>query len=158
MKKAFKIMIIVMVLLAIMSTSVFAQSAKKDAMPAYLLSIFLGFGTGHFYLGSSNAFTFLLLDGGFLAVEIIGSSLMLASAQSAVNDIYTNGTASTSGITLGYAMVLAGALGYLGVRIWEIVDIFGQVDKMRAKGKIAQLLPKIEVDPDNVKVMLAYKY
>ena len=52
MKKTLKIMIIVMVLLAVLSTSVFAESAKKDAMPAYLLSIFLGFGTGHFYLGT----------------------------------------------------------------------------------------------------------
>jgi hypothetical protein len=85
-----KTLAVILVLLLVAATSSLAQEPTKDAMPAYLLSIFLGFGTGHFYLQDKAAITFLLLDIGAYGVIIAGGVIALVAVYSP--DIYAYNT------------------------------------------------------------------
>ncbi|MGA2976814.1 MAG: trypsin-like peptidase domain-containing protein [Spirochaetia bacterium] len=110
---------------------------KKSPVLAYILDIGLGFGTGQFYVQAGNGVTFLLLDSATLTGAVVGS---LAS--------------SKSGDT---AALIGGAclLGYLGVRIWEFIDIFGKVQVARAKGIFA-MTPYLDVKPQTVSMGVSF--
>ncbi len=147
MKKS-KILIVAIVLLALISTSLSAQEVKKSAMPAYLLSIFVGFGTGHFYIGSDKAIIFLLLDAAAIAVEIGGGVYMMTAALDA----------DVSRTLTGSYIMYGGLAAVLIVKVVEIINIMGEVDKKRAEGVVAKIEPRIAVQPESVAVSLSYKY
>lgn len=138
------IMIIVLVLV---SSSLSAQEAKKSELPAYLLTAFIGYGAGHFYLGADNAINFVLLDALGLAVEIGGAIYMYSSSA----DLYLEG------LYTGTIVMYVGVAIIAAARIYEIIDIIMTVEKMKADGKIARLEPKITPTSDGISVSLAYK-
>jgi serine protease Do len=112
-------------------------TGKKTAFVAYLLDIGLGFGTGQFYVKAGNGATFLILDSVTLAGALIGSALTTYS---------------------GDAMQLLGAaclVGYAGVRVWEIIDIFGKVSAAKEKGIVA-MSPYLEVQPAGVSMGVSF--
>jgi hypothetical protein len=137
MSRGFKIVVLLLLLLAVASSGAFAQA--RDPLPAYLLSIFLGFGTGHFYMHDHSAVKFLLLDAGAVVVIIAGSIIEVVSAASVI----TTGEIS-AGVWIGYGMVIVGSVALLGFRVWQVIDIF-QV----AKGKKVSLLPTMNLTPED---------
>ncbi|HTP58863.1 MAG TPA: hypothetical protein VMM82_08095 [Spirochaetia bacterium] len=115
--------------------AVFAQAASepKPAWPAYLFSIFLGFGTGQYWAGQ-NGNLFLVGDASCIGVMGIGAVL------------------GSSGASAGYLMIGASAIAFSVFRIWELIDVFGAVDRAKKAGQVAQLEPVIKVDPSSVEV------
>jgi hypothetical protein len=151
-----KTLAVILVLLLVAATSSLAQEPTKDAMPAYLLSIFLGFGTGHFYLQDKAAITFLLLDIGAYGVIIAGGVIALVAVYSP--DIYAYSTEEIWDRAMtGLWMMLIGSLAYLGIRVWEIVDVISTVNEMRASGKVA-VRPAVELTPGNARVGVTLSY
>ncbi|HVN77549.1 MAG TPA: hypothetical protein VMW38_00995, partial [Terriglobia bacterium] len=128
--------VLLMLLVFLAAGSVFAQTTPppKSSTPAYLLAILLGFGSGQYYVGE-NGTPFLIGDLAGWGMEIAGYLVILSDASSAS---YTS-TADT-----GAYLVLGGAAVLLVSRIWEIVDVFGAVDKARAAGRVA-VVPVIDV-------------
>jgi hypothetical protein len=157
MKHPAKILAVVLVLLLVAATSSLAQEVKKDAVPAYLLTIFLGFGTGHFYLQDKAATTFLLLEIGAYGVMIGGAVLALTSVYSLdpYSDPYITGFPTE--FMVGLVMTLVGSVAYLGIHIWELVDLIKTVNEMRAAGKVT-MRPSIKLTPGNALVGVALSY
>ena len=150
-------MLLIVLLLVTATGGVFAQAAEspRTAWPAYGLSIFLGFGTGHYYLGESGTM-FLIGDAGGIAIMVGGYVYMYSALMSSVTSGSTS--SSVSAITTGYAVVGVGAVIYLVSRVWEIVDIFGTTDRLRRDGKVVGLRPVIDARPDAVSFVLSYQY
>ena len=148
MKKGIKILFIATAIFVLVTSSLTAQEVKKSSVPAYLLSIFIGFGTGHFYAGSSAATTFLLLDIGTTALTVAGAVYMI------------NATANLdiSGIATGTLMMYAGVGISAVIGIIEIISVITEVDKKRSEGLIARFEPKIESTADGMAVSVSYKY
>jgi hypothetical protein len=144
MSRSFKIVAVLLLLLAVASSGAFAQA--KDPLPAYLLSIFLGFGTGHFYMHDSAAVKFLLLDAGAVVVLIAGSIIEVASAASWLTNPSYDPTKFPAGVYIGYGMVIVGALALTGFRVWQVIDIFQVANK--SKGKMS-MLPTMNLTPEN---------
>jgi hypothetical protein len=71
MKRLVRILAVVLVVMLVAATVSMAQEIKKDSTPAYLFTILLGFGTGHFYLQDKAAVQFLLLDAGSLVYSAV---------------------------------------------------------------------------------------
>jgi len=142
-----KIVIIILVLMLVAS-ALSAQTVQKSSVGAYLLTIFIGFGTGHFYVGADNAVTFLLLDIGTVAFSALGAGIMVRGASSLdLADMQT-------GMLMTYGGLGIGAV----VRIIEIVSIIKTVDKKRATGEVARLEPNITPTANGVSFYLSYKY
>ena len=141
------------VFLVVLSTAATAEQATKDGTPAYLFSIFLGFGTGHYYLHDPAATRFLLLDAGTLAATIVGSVVFYSSILTA--DPYA--AELPAGSLVGLGLVLVGSIGYGIVRVWEVVDIFKTVNEMRAAGTVT-MRPMIELGPGRTQVGVAFSY
>jgi hypothetical protein len=117
----------------------FAQATPeaKPAWPAYLFSIFLGFGTGQYWVGE-NGNLFLIGDASCVGVVALGAVMASLSA----------GTSPPSAqVTVGYVMVGVGAIALSVFRIWELIDIFGVVDTARKSGKVAEIDPVIIASP-----------
>ena len=150
-------MLLVVLLVLLTAGAVFAQSAEtpKAAWPAYGLAIFLGFGTGHWYLGESGT-AFLIGDAGGMALMVGGYVYMAAALFNSASSGSFGSSAST--ITTGTAVMGVGALVYAVSRIWEIVDIFGTTERVRQAGRVADLQPVIEARPQGVSFALCYEY
>lgn len=119
-----------MALLLIAAMAATAQEPMQDSTPAYLLSVLLGFGTGHFYLHVGDGMRFLLLEAGALTVAGVG--LMLGFPHS-------SGPSSlgfSPRYIAGLGITVFGALAYSGFRIWEIVDVISTVKALRAAGRV----------------------
>jgi peptidoglycan/LPS O-acetylase OafA/YrhL len=118
------------------------QEPARDPTPAVLFTILLGFGTGHFYLQDGAGLRFLLLEGGALAVSVVGMGLMMASLYSV--DYYAGEFPPEylAGLGLG----LFGAVAFSAFRIWEIVDLLATVNEQRAAGKVT-MRPAVELRP-----------
>jgi hypothetical protein len=150
MKKCLRTVAISVVLIALFSTSLFAeeQEVKKSETGAYLLTIFLGFGAGHYYIQSDHATRFLVLQLLPTAVAI-GGGVYMGMAVANLD---------LQGVVTGSIILYGGLAVFLGVHIWQIVDVIIEVDKKRAEGKIARLEPRIEIQPTGVAVSLSYRY
>jgi hypothetical protein len=143
MSRGFKIVVVLLLLLAVASTGAFAQA--KDPLPAYLLSIFLGFGTGHFYMHDSAAVKFLILDASAVVVLIAGSIIEVASAASWLASPSWVAGQFPAGVYIGYGMVIVGALAITGFRVWQVIDIFRVAGK--STGKVS-MLPALSLAPE----------
>jgi hypothetical protein len=141
-KRLSRVLGLVLVLLLAAAAAGLAQDSGKDESMAYVFSILLGFGTGHFYVQDEAAVKFLLLDAGSLVMSIAGAGVAVASLYAA--DPYS--VEVPSGVLLGLTLAVVGSLAYSGFRIWEVVDIFGTVNELRAAGKIS-LQPFVQPAP-----------
>lgn len=115
--------IALLVLLA--ANSVFAQEQPKAAWPAYLLSIFLGYGLGHYYCGENGT--------PFLIVDAVTATCMV---------VMGSGFSSSSSLSIlgfGSAIIMVS-------RIYEMIDIFGAVLRAKKAGRVAEVIPVIDVD------------
>jgi hypothetical protein len=121
----------------------FAQSAPepKPAWPAYLFSIFVGFGTGPYWVGQ-NGNLFLIGDLSCVGVAAAGALVAFSSSPS-------SGT-GFSGASAGYLMISAAAIAFSVLRIWELIDVFGAVQKARKAGVVAELEPAVSIDPTSL--------
>jgi len=147
--------------LLLVPASTFAQS-KKSEVPAYLLSVLLGFGTGHMYAESPKAGTFLWSEVGSIAVMTGGVIYSTVSTASAVNSANSGSLTSvsdaTTGAMTGLLITSVGSIAFGVFRIWEIVDIFGTVDQQKKAGILASAQPEISVQPKGVSFTLGYHY
>lgn len=128
----------------------------KNATPAYLLTIFLGFGTGHFYLGAPHAVTFLVLDGAGVAGMALGGVLVAAGESYRANcggfDLFCGFSQSMGRLAAGLGLIGLSGTYFLVVRILEVVDIFRQADVLRGEEKVAsaRIRPTIVPTADGV--------
>ena len=81
------------------------------------------------------------------ALTIVGPIITTASALAL----------SPGGVVAGYIVTAVGSIGFLAVRIVEIVNIFTVVDKLKAEGKVV-FKPAIEVQPTGTKLTLGFSY
>ncbi len=135
MPRAFRLVLVIF--LALFAAGVVsAQGAPgpKPAWPAYLFSIFLGFGTGQYWVGG-NGNPFLIGDLSCVGIAAIGAGLALGSPAPSSSGL--------SGASAGYLMIGVGAIAFSVFRIWELIDVFGAVDDARSAGKVAALEPVV---------------
>jgi uncharacterized protein len=96
----------------------------RAAWPAYILNIFPGFGLGHLYCGDAAGGLFLIAD-------IVGPALILLGAASPLS--------GDPPIGLGLVVLMVS-------RIWEISDIGRAVNRAKEAGRVADFVPRIDVD------------
>ena len=126
-----------MLLVFFAAGSLSAQAVQpKSSAPAYILTLLLGFGTGQYYVGENG--------NPFLIGELVGYAAVLGG-------VLIDASANPGGYTFGYAydytgvyIAAAGVVELLVFRIWEIVDVFGAVDRARAAGRVA-LVPVVSI-------------
>jgi len=135
MPRAFRLVLVISFAL-FAADVVFAQDAleTKPAWPAYLFSIFLGFGTGQYWVGG-NGNPFLIGEVSCVGVAAIGAALALGSPAPTSSGL--------SGGSLGYLMIGAGTIALSVFRIWELINVFGAVDDARRAGKVAAFEPMV---------------
>jgi hypothetical protein len=138
-------LVIMMLIMVLAAGVVFAQSAPapKPAWPAYLFSIFLGFGTGQFWVGG-NGNLFLIGDLSCVGVMAAGAVTVLSSSPSS--------TSGLSGVSVGYLMIGVSAVALSVFRIWELIDVFGAVEAARKEGKVAEMEPVLSVSPTSLEM------
>jgi hypothetical protein len=136
-------LIAIALLLFIVAGTVFAQNTEpKSEVPAYLLTFFLGFGTGHFYAGE-NGKPFLIGEATGWGCAVVGSGMVLATAGALFSGSAGDAVALMYG---GYSVASLGLLIAAGVHLWEIVDIFSAVPRARKAGGVAALGPVFEIE------------
>ena len=158
MKRIFASLLLALLLVP---ASTFAES-QKSTIPAYLLSILLGFGTGHMYAESPKSGIFLWSEIGSLAAVAGGGIYSTVSAASAINSANSGSlsgtTSAASGAMTGLLITSVGSIAYGVFRIWEVVDIFGTVDQQRKAGILASAQPELSVQPKGVSFTLGCHY
>ncbi len=155
----FKVFICVLLLIAVVASMGFAEG--KSAIPAYLLSFFVGFGTGHRY-AQANWVPWLVADLVTTATFVIGMGMVAVSAAKALSSAVTGDVSSTSS-SMGAALVwyvVAGMGGLAKGIVWiiEFVNIFKVVKQQREAGVIASWSPTFEVLPTGIAAGLKYSY
>ena len=132
----------IVLLLLVVYEHTFAEppTSSRPGWPATALSIFLGFGTGQYYLGQNGT--------GFLIADLLGLAAMVAGAE--IGIAYpppsSHSTAPYSAETnLAYALAGAGAFVYVISRIWEVVDVLDLEDRLQYEGKISMALPRLAI-------------
>jgi hypothetical protein len=155
MKRFARALAVVLVLLLAAATASLAQETKKDSTPAYLFSILLGFGTGHFYLQDKAAVKFLLLDLGSLAASMVGIGLMTYSLIQLETEPYS--LEFPTGYLFGIGLGVLGSLFYSGFRIWEVVDVIKTVNEQQAAGKVT-LMPSMRLEPGGTQLGVTLSY
>ena len=124
-----------------------AQQAQKSAVGAYVLSIFVGFGSGHFYVGSPRAPVFLGVELGAVGAVVVGG-VHIGTSMLSLNV----GTA-----VLGYSLIVAGSAVLPVARIVEIISTIGEVDRKRQEGTVA-IVPTITAGPRGALVGVSLRY
>ena len=147
MKKGTRILTILLLFVFIGGIGYTQNSATKQEWPAYFLSILIGFGTGHFYLGDENGKYFLI--GGLTGTGLlIGGLVYLRFSDTRPEDRFET----------MMLLTLGGVSVFLIARVWEIIDIFFAVDRARKKGEIAQFEPYIDVSPTRTGFGISFKF
>ncbi len=144
MSHARKVLVVALALV-LAGASAFAQAPAepKPAWPSFVFSIFLGFGTGQYWAGQ-NGNLFLVADVSCLTVLTTGAVLALSLPPSP-------GAGFSAG-SAGYLMISISAIAYCAFRIWELLDVFGAVDRARKAGAVAFLEPVVGFDPTSLEV------
>jgi hypothetical protein len=145
MGKFLRVIVLVLVLVGVVASTTVAQEIPRYAAPAYVFSILLGFGLGHSYLEDDAAPRFLLLEAGSSVVALTGALVAITTLPAS----FTSGLDTRFNIGIG--MYIAGSLAYGAFRVWEIVDLFGVVRRMRALGKLS-MRPALDIAPDGTRV------
>ncbi len=157
MNTPLKVLVVVLLVL-FCAGSLFADGgAAKPGWPAYFFSIFLGFGTGHFYLGEDGT-GFLLGDLAGLAGVVGSVAYMLVATYSLYGDFSLPSVSALQSTYLtGFAIMGAGLVVTLVSRIWEIVDVIAAVNRLTEEGRVASLSPTLDVRPGSVSLGLSYR-
>jgi hypothetical protein len=138
MSRLFKVVTLVL-LVFLAANSLFAQEQPKAAGPAYILSIFVGFGLGQYYLGQNGT--------PFLVGDLIGMGMVLAGMELVLTSFFAPSVSAWNDtVNTGCTAFMVGGIVFLVSRIWEIIDIFGAVNRARKAGKVAEVVPVIDVD------------
>ena len=108
-------------------------SKPKPAWPAFFLSVFVGFGTGQYYCGT-NGTTFLLCDflGLAMTVAIVVDPFLLMQGARNLEEAFLS--------------LFTGPVLLLVSRIWQIFDVFWAIDEARRYGRVAEVVPALDVD------------
>ncbi len=119
------------VLVFFAGSSLSAQDQPKPAGPALLLSLFVGFGTGQYYCGTDGT-KFLVSDlaGLTMTAVVLTSPGILLSAGS---------------LEAAFTFLVFGPVTFLVSRIWQILDVFCAIDEARKAGRVAEVVPAINV-------------
>ena len=132
--------------------------AEKEATPAYLLTIFIGFGSGHGYAESPKWSSFCLAEVGSLVIYAVGTG-MYANAITSVKYYSSTSISDASSKAATGALVMGmGAIALSVSRVWEIVDIFGTVEKQKKLGILTSFDPSIEIGKNGVAIAAKYSY
>jgi len=159
MSRFTKAVLVVLLVLAVAGVA-FGQGAPfmRPAWPAYALSIFFGFGTGHYYVGA-NGTPFLIGDVGGIAAVGVGYALIASSLISTgLNPSSTNVGSLETGVITGYGLIVVGGIVYAISRIVEDISIFGAVDSAVKAGKVAQIEPVLQLTNTSLEVGLSIRY
>ena len=157
MSRLFKV-VSIMILIFLATGALFAQSSHlKPAWPAYVFSAALGFGSGQFYLGQDGA---PFLVGDILGLGgVIGGYVVILSA--IFPYLYDGGSSYPSSalptIETGTDIVIVGLIVYMISRVWEFVDVFDAVDRAREAGKVAEIVPVVDVRRTSFEVGVSMK-
>ena len=155
----FKVFICVLLLIAVVASMGFAEG--KSAIPAYLLSFFVGFGTGHLY-SQVTWVPWLVADAVAVGVMAIGGIMVFVSATSALNSAVTGDVSGTSGglgaALIWYVVAGLGGTAYGIIRLIEFINIFKVVKQQKEAGVIASWSPTFEVLPTGIAAGLKYSY
>jgi hypothetical protein len=151
--------IVTMALLILLAGgALFAQGSAKASWPAYPLAIIVGYGTGQYYVGA-NGTPFLIADVVGDAALYGGLIYAVVSAASVIGNQSMSGAANaTTGVLVGYGIAGVGSVVLLVSRIWQIVDVFGAVDKARADGKVVEVVPVVDVRRTSFELGVSLKY
>jgi hypothetical protein len=138
--------IVVMLCIILFADALFAQSPTdvRPAWPASLFSIFLGFGTGQYWVGS-NGNLFLVGDLSCVGVIAIGAVIVYGSSRS-------SSSPALSGAGAGYLMIGVSAIAYSAFRLWELLDVFNAVDTARRAGSVTEFYPVVAVNPTSIEL------
>jgi hypothetical protein len=135
-----KKIICVIVLLTLFTTFIYSQT--KTDLVAYLLTGFVGFGSGHWYIGAENFKTHLIVD----VATITGGAILLGIALAvepdlpSVYEVMDDEWSSATFLSRSYAADIMSMAAYLsfavysGWRIYEVIDIFAKVEEARTRG------------------------
>jgi len=124
--------VVALLLLAFLAGgSLSAEEQPKAAAPAYLLSAFVGFGTGQYYCGANGI--------GFLVVDIVGVGVVVYGLGSASGSTFSQGLQGAAFIELGGLVLLVSRIG-------QIINVFGAVERAKREGRLADVVPVINVD------------
>lgn len=143
-----KTLLALVIIFCVVAPAAIAQQPTKSATASIILAIVPGFGVGHFYAGSDHAVRHLLLDAGAVGVTLLGSIITVSSALSL----------NVAGAATGSIISTIGALAALGVRIWEIVDIIIETDRLRGEGKVTFNGPQIAVTSAGLYISSSISY
>jgi hypothetical protein len=138
MSRLARITALALVLFTVASSAFAQEPGPKSSFPAYLFTLFLGFGTGHYYLGA-NGTPFLLGDVagvGLATAGLVIAGVNAAGGAYAVDGVMTDGF---RGALIGFGVAGAGCIVLAISRVCEIVDIFAKVDQARAEGRVASV-------------------
>ena len=84
---------------------------------------------------------------------------MYASAITSINYYDANSISSSSSAALTGTLVMGiGGLAYSVSRVWEIIDIFGTVEKQKKNGILVSMSPSIIADEKGIALALKYSY
>ncbi len=158
MKTKFKVFTCVFLLIVLVASMGFAEG--KSALPAYLLSFFVGFGTGHLY-SQAEWRPWLAADAGALGVAGIGGFMMVLTGLMDAHDQNWQGGTSSGAKKTAFVwsiVSIAGITAYGIIRVIEFVDIFKVVKQQKEAGVIAYWSPAIDVRPSEVAAGLKYSY
>ena len=154
MSRGIRIAAIVLAIFLAGGTVFAADTAPKAAWPAYAFSLLLGFGSGQYYMGTDGLW-YTVGDVAGLAAIAGGYLYMAGSLVSAGTS--SSYTSVATGVTVGYGIMVVGALLWGVTRVWEVVDTVITAPKLTGQGKLA-VAPVIEAGPAGTTVALSFKY
>ncbi len=152
------IVVLLIGMLCVGSLDAADRVSQRPVWPAYFLSIFLGFGSGQYYLGESGT-GYLLGEIGGIAGVLAGTGYLLYTVIKNYDTTLPPSSfmdAVYSDALLGYGVMLAGFGVFVVVRVLEIVDVVTY--ESRRDGDTAFVSPLIDVRPRGVSLSIRMRY
>ena len=122
------------------------EAVKKNGAAACAFSILLGYGSGQIYLGTGGWGYFAMQTG--TTVGMVGGlgyyyyNVVQLALSSSADDINWFSRQSVIGMAVGGVSALA----HLVVAVVQVVDVFMDVDRLRAEGGIVAV-PYLDLQP-----------
>jgi hypothetical protein len=153
--------IVVVLLLGVMLVAALPaedQASPRPMAPAVLLSIFLGFGSGQYYLGESGV---LFTVGDVAGIGLVAGGVAYVLVAWADTAHYTTkltsyGSESYPETTAGYVMLGGGIVVYAVSRVWQLINVVSY--RPRKAEQTSSLTPVIEARPQGVSFAVRWQY